>query len=286
MGTPVGTSVVVNNNPTAFERIEQFNKDLPNAPISKKKAFTDAQKKLREIDQVANQSINSWIDKPRSLGGRIKNKIRSFFHLVPKTEKKDLSKLAWKKNWAKKIIGWMGNKAIWVGNGIHGVGDKIAKTPGKTSATNSFDFDSVTQAEKDTLEKKANVFKTIAKVVVIAGGILLMGGAVAPLALGAFLITLPETLALSIIIGFSALGVVGVAAVVANPILKSRKPVIEHESKTNKEYQEFLNKFVQSDTGSYNLQKKDLQDAKLLQIFKTWKKDTEDTLNSKKLKLS
>lgn len=258
-----------------FDRLGEFAIEKTTASGERATLYNEVEGKLQEIDRVAKESLTNWVREPSSFFGKLKNKVRSLFHKIPtgKIESgEDLEGI-------KRVERHLKNGAISIGNTLHSFGDKIEEVKGKRSAGAPYDFSSVTLEEKEKLKEKASLIKTVVKVALTAGAVLLFGGVVLPFALGPLLISLPEIVALFVVTGCSLSSVAGVAAIVAASICKDAKPVVEHEAKTNEEFQQFVSKFVQNgEKDSFNLNNEDLQEVKLLEIYRRWKESTEEAL--------
>lgn len=157
----------------------------------------------------------------------------------------------------------------------------------KDQAANSYQFQVVGDEEKEGLKKRAGLYKTLAKVALVVGVVLLCVGIFGPLGIIPLLFALPEAAALSVIIGSTAIGVVGAVSLIANPILKNSRAIREERVKTDEDFKEFINTFVQG-SGlpkkhgiDFKLKEEDLMDSKLHKIFLTWKEAIDTVLPEK-----
>lgn len=148
-------------------------------------------------------------------------------------------------------------------------------------------FSDATGPEKEKLESKSKMFKTLAKVILIIGALLVGVGVLGPLALIPLFFVIPETFALGMIIGGTIAGVAGVASMVVNPILKNNYAVREHRAKTDKDFQQFINQFLQGpdkpdEIGiNFKIKEEDITDQRLHKIYLDWKNSMDEALSDK-----
>lgn len=272
------------SSPSIFDTVNTFNEQFRKHQLmgmlaghqGKKDVFkqnTDTDKKIKQIYKKAQESIDSWVDKPEGWFAGLKGKVRNLLMKSPTCTSEELSKA---KFYTKPFK--------WLGRTIHNWGESINPPAKKTSAADPYEFNKLDDAEMVRLEKKAKVVKAVAKTCLIAGGILLCGGLLTPLALAAFLFTLPESVALTVIIGCTVLGVGGVGSAISYPFIKNSKAVNEYEAETNKDFQKFVDEVVQKKDGGFNLSRKDVQNGEIFKIFEDWKDSLEKELSKKRLK--
>jgi hypothetical protein len=272
------------STPSIFDTVNQFKHEYQQkAMIAQFSGQTDSlkknaktNKKIKEAYSKAEGSIEEWTKKADSFFGNVKNKFRNLLHKAPTYDAEKFRKT----NFLLKPFMWMGKQ-------IHNLGDKISPVKTKVSAAEPYEFEKLSEGEMKQLEKKSSTIKTVAKVLAVVGAILIAGGLL-PLVVGAcavtFLATLPESIILGTIIGCTVLGVAGIAAVVANPIIKDNKAVHEYEAETNKNFQRFVKDVVQKDDDGFYLKRNDLQKGKIFQIFKDWKESVDGLLSKKQIK--
>lgn len=161
----------------------------------------------------------------------------------------------------------------------------------KAAAATPHKFEKISDGEKQDLEKKANLHKTLAKVLLIVGAILLGIGIFGPVVALPFLFIIPEVIVITIIATGTMTGLIGTASMVAYPFLKNSKAIKEHRAKTDLDFQKFVERFVQAAKDpdgkgkggiGFNVKLEDLNDTKLHQIYLDWKKDVDAIFDNKK----
>ncbi len=108
------------------------------------------------------------------------------------------------------------------------------------------------------------------------------------MAMTPLLFILPEVLVITIIAAGAMTGVAGTAAMVSYPFLKNSNPIKEHRAKTDTDFQQFVERYVQAPKDAdnknrggagFNLKAEDLRDTKMHKIYLEWKKSVDEALD-------
>lgn len=251
---------------TSFDKINQF--QMQYLPLSVGKTPEEVKKtypvhkevngRIQEAKEKALEALEDWQKTPRGRFGGLKrtfNRIGNCFRRMVKKPETT-------------------------------VGPKVAaEAPHK--------FEKISEDEKQALEKKAKLYETLAKVLLIIGAVLLGLGILAPVAMTPLLFILPEVLVITIIAAGALTGVAGTASMVAYPFLKNSNPIKEHRAKTDTDFQQFVERYVQAPKdpdqkvrggAGFNVNAEDLRDTKLHKIYLEWKKSVDEALDESQQK--
>jgi len=249
---------------TSFEKIDQFQTRHTQLSLGK------TPEQLKESHPTHNE-----------VNGRIED-----------ARKKALESLeGWQKT-PRGSLGFIKQKLNPVGNFFRKMVGKPATTVApKDAAAEPHKFEKITDEEKKVLEKKAKLYQTLSKVLLIVGAVLLGIGILGPLALTPLFFIIPEVIVLTIIATGTVIGVAGTSSMVAYPFLKNSNPIKEHRAKTDLDFQQFVERYVQApkdeggkDKGgsAFNLKPQDLNDTKLHKIYLDWKKEVDAVIDNDK----
>lgn len=166
-------------------------------------------------------------------------------------------------------------KRVWNANkeAIEAI-DKWKKEadPPKVSAATPYDFPALSGSDKEAVESKASFHKTVAKVMMIAGTILLFAGIIGPLALLPLLLSLGETAAAWAVMTLTGVGTLGTGLAVASLFFGNTESIRIQRAKTDPNFRIFVERIVQHKRGAnLNIAEEDLKDKALHNAFIAWR---------------
>lgn len=153
----------------------------------------------------------------------------------------------------------------------------------KVSAAKPYDFPPVGDAERETLETKASFHRTVAKVMIIAGAILLFTGILGPFALMPLLLSLGKGAAATTVMVHTGVGTLGVAGLLSSIFFNTSESVRRGRAKTDPDFSFFVDRVIQhKQRVSHNVMEEDLNDKAVHNTYLDWKEKMDSFFTEEK----